>query len=153
MIRRFARMRDVAKATKLSRSALYKHLGAGELEAIKLRGRTMIALDSIDRLLENAPPRLAANAQKIRDALVRDSVAVEVAFDGTEWLKRWITLGGIVQTEREIAVTLPLADGEGTTATLARAAHLRIGLTAEDRIEAIRKAAEELLGSEQKPDR
>jgi excisionase family DNA binding protein len=42
---------ETAKATKLSRSAVYRLLASGELDGLKVGGRRLVTTESIRRLL------------------------------------------------------------------------------------------------------
>jgi hypothetical protein len=130
----FVRLRDVIRVTGLSRSALYAHLRNGELDAVRVRGRTHISIDSLAHVL----PRSAAAGDIVAE-LGPLGIPVETVFDATSWLEAWKQLGGVVRHDGEILIALPLADEDARVMT-ARIAHLRAGLRDAHAIGEIRKA-------------
>lgn len=52
MQRKTFKVNEVAEALGLSRTTIYKLIGAGELQRIKLGATTLIAADSVDALLQ-----------------------------------------------------------------------------------------------------
>lgn len=47
---------DACKRTGVGRSTIYRLLHAGRLDAVKIRGRTLIVTKSLDKLIANSPP-------------------------------------------------------------------------------------------------
>ncbi|GAN76272.1 hypothetical protein [Acidisphaera rubrifaciens] len=69
---RFARLLDVVRTYPLSRTQAYELAGAGRLRLVKLAGRTLVDLDSLDSLLAALPP---AKLRAPRAAARQDSIA------------------------------------------------------------------------------
>ena len=48
-------MKEAVRLSGLSRTELYRRLKSGEIEAIKVRSRTLVLMDSLKRLLASLP--------------------------------------------------------------------------------------------------
>lgn len=141
----FVRLRDVVAVTGLSRTAIYQHLRRGELDRVRVNGRTHIGLESVARILPLAGRGAVAPATI--DHLARHAVTVETGFDGREWLERWRALGGVMRQEADLVIGLPIDGEHDPDAAAARIAHLRAGLRDARTIAQIREAAKAIGGA------